>query len=252
MAQLPSFEANSFLTKTSLNNIIAESNNQDDRLDTAELDIVALQGQVNSLTGDLVILVGAGEDYTSLQDAIDFAMTIDPKGYKLYIIIRTGTTLTEQVVCSGNLSFVEINTEGASVLDIDQTGYTGLNGERSFFQVYNGISPVFRAFRVNVIGRAPLPPEEITTVFACIGPGSGMDLGYFDSGDAVIITGDSYNGITAYAGGVIRAMGVTIAAGEASGFNVRNGGQIILNGFSSGSTNQTQNTITGQGIIYKP
>ena len=100
---------------------------------------------INGMTANEIIYVGNGQMYITLSSALDYAKNRKPnRDYKIEIIIKSGTTISEQLIYeNADFGHVIISSEDVEV-NIDVRGFTitKVDSYKPFFYLSNGNCPL--------------------------------------------------------------------------------------------------------------
>ena len=120
-----------FITKSKLNEMVGEINMN--------------SNGVIGMTANETIYVGVGQTYITLSSALDYAKNRRPnKDYKIEIIIKSGTIISEQLIYeNADFGHVIISSEDVEV-NIDVSGFTiaKVGSYKPFFYLSNGNCPL--------------------------------------------------------------------------------------------------------------
>jgi hypothetical protein len=222
------------------------------------------------LEADDTWTVGTGGDYATLSAALAAASLLRPlyakNGNILTIQLLSGFTLAEQIMIAGlDLRFVQITSIDASVTINRSAITTAFGAYYPAILCDQGSITILTSLTLDTSGtgtnRVVLQANgQFGAIY--VGPGETISGGIFaniyaSNGGHIILddTACTIGGASAAHGaycaaGKIQAENADASGATTNGFTVINGGIIIATG-STGSTSETINTLTANGIIFK-
>ena len=128
---------NGLITKDMMNELVDNINNR-----------------VIGLDSNITKTVGTGGDFTTLNSAIDWCRGYYSREYKIILTIKSGTTLSEQIVFKNDdLRFVEIISEDSSV-NVDSSSFIVLDSSpdgsyKQFILAFDSFLPLINTSFIN-------------------------------------------------------------------------------------------------------
>ena len=227
---------------------------------------------LNPLTSSVTLKVGSGEQFTTINAALGYAVK---KYYPIFlsggtkprvtIQLQAGFVMAEQVLVESlDLSWITITGVDAETV-INRSALTTYWGESypAFGVMNGGFLPIigqlfnmdtsgaasgkhgilaFSNSRAIVLGGCGVKNAGTHGIFAVYG--STINAGGANA------SGAGTNGICAYNGSTINANGANASGAGTNGILAYRGSLINANG-ATGTLNQTKNTLTANGIIFQ-
>lgn len=149
---------------------------------------------VSAVTNDTVVTVGAGGDYATISEALEFLskrrVTHKNGGINYEVKILDGTIINEQIWLEKvDLSYISITTDNAdNTVRVDVTGWTGVThdtrGNRPFFSAeYGARLPCIKCLFSAIVPEGGWTNENQAVGYFCNRGSTGVIAGSVDAND---------------------------------------------------------------------